>query len=189
MGTDVLYVDRREWFTETNTKWEEIRKREKITFAQARAVERNLTTARGVTPTVNHMVDSVRYGTRSSGMVIVVGTTEQFPVTAAVEITAGRFLTKTEAHSNRDLCVVGSEVAEKLFDGESPLGKRIRIAEQPFEVIGVLAKRGTIFGQISLDNQILIPIQRLIRNFRWDPSCTIQSSSPVFLFSSAASAS
>jgi len=33
MGTDVLYVDRREWFAESNIKWQDIMKREKITLS------------------------------------------------------------------------------------------------------------------------------------------------------------
>jgi putative ABC transport system permease protein len=38
----------------------------------------------------------------------------------------------------------------------------------------VLEKRGALFGQISLDNQVIIPIGKMIRRFRWDASCTIE---------------
>ena len=30
------------------------------------------------------------------------------------------------------------------------------------------------FGQMSLDNQVIIPTGKMFRGFRWDPSCTIQ---------------
>jgi putative ABC transport system permease protein len=83
-------------------------------------------------------------------------------------------MTKTEAYANRDLCVIGSEVAEKLFPRESPLGKRIRVATESLEVVGVLEKRGSVLGQMSLDNQVIMPIGKLTAGFRWDPSCTIQ---------------
>jgi putative ABC transport system permease protein len=174
MGTDVLYVDRREWFAESNAKWQDVMKRNKISLAQVRAVEKSMSMARGVAPTVMHMADSLHYETRSSGSVMIIGTNEQFLITGGIELSAGRFLTKAEAYANRSLCVIGSEIAEKLFLHESPLGKRVRTGDQSFEVIGVLQKRGTAFGHISLDNQIIIPIQRMIRGFRWEPSCTIQ---------------
>ena len=174
IGTDVLYVDQREWFIDSDRKWDAAAKREKITLAQVRAVERGMSLARGVTPTVMHGIDSVRFKNRSSGMVLLIGTNEQFLTTGGVTLAAGRFLTQMEAAGNRDLCVVGAEVAEKLFAGESPLGQKIRVGNESMEVIGVLEKRGSVLGQMSLDNQVVIPIGKMFRGFRWDPSCTIQ---------------
>ena len=174
IGTDVLYVDQREWFIDSDSKWDAAAKREKITLAQVRAVERGMSMARGVTPTVMHGIDSVRFKNRSSGLVLLVGTNEQFLTTGGVTLAAGRFMTAMEAAGNRDLCVVGAEVAEKLFLKEPPLGQKIRVGNETLEVIGVLEKRGSVLGQMSLDNQVVIPIGKMFRGFRWDPSCTIQ---------------
>ena len=174
IGTDVLYVDQREWFIESNERWESIGKRRKITLAQVRAVEKTMNMARGVAPFVVHEIESVRYNNRSSSMVVLIGTNEQFVVTGGVTLAAGRFLTQAEANANRDLCVVGADVAEKLFVHESPLGRKIHVGNESLEVVGVLEKRGSVFGQISLDNQVILPVQKMIRGFRWDPSCTIQ---------------
>ncbi len=174
IGTDVLYVDQREWFIESDAKWDAAAKRGKITLAQVRAVERGLSLARGVTPTVMHGIDSVRFKNRSSGLVLLIGTNEQFLTTGGVTLAAGRFMTAMEAAGNRDLCVIGAEVAEKLFLKEPPLGQKIRVGNESLEVIGVLEKRGSVLGQMSLDNQVVIPIGKMFRGFRWDPSCTIQ---------------
>jgi len=62
------------------------------------------------------------------------------------------------------VCVIGSMVATNLFPKESPLGKRIKIDQQPFEVIGVLEKLGT-FLDSSVDNQAIIPLPQLIAGF------------------------
>ncbi|MES2568878.1 MAG: ABC transporter permease [Verrucomicrobiota bacterium] len=174
IGTDVLYVDQREWFIDSSSRWEAAGKRSKITLAQVRAVEQSMNMARGVAPSVMHQIDSLRYKNRSSGMVMIIGTNEQFLVTGGVTLSAGRFMTKHEANANRDLCVIGADVAEKLFLNESPLGQKINASNQLLEVIGVLEKRGSVLGQMSLDNQIVIPIGKMFRGFRWDPSCTIQ---------------
>ena len=174
IGTDVLYVDQREWFIDSDSKWDAAAKRGKITLAQVRAVERGMTLARGVTPTVMHGIDSVRFKNRSSSMVMMIGTNEQFLITGGVALASGRFMTKAEAAGNRDLCVIGWDAAEKLFLNESPLGQKIRVGNESLEVIGVLEKRGSVLGQMSLDNQVVIPIGKMFRGFRWDPSCTIQ---------------
>jgi putative ABC transport system permease protein len=55
-------------------------------------------------------------------------------------------------------------VATNLFPKESPLGKRIKIDQQPFEVIGVLEKLGT-FLDSSVDNQAIIPLPQMIAGF------------------------
>ena len=174
IGTDVLYVDQREWFIDSNTKWDAVAKRGKITLPQVRAVERAMNMAKGVAPTVMHQIESVRYKNRASSMVTIIGTNDQFLITGGVTLTAGRFMTKAEASANRDVCVIGADVAEKLFLSESPLGQKIRAGNESLEVIGVLEKRGSVLGAMSLDSQIIIPIGKMFRGFRWDPSCTIQ---------------
>lgn len=174
MGSDVLHVSRREWFIDSDEKWRAQSKRRKITLMDARAVERSLGMTQGIAPAVEFNVASIRYKDRSSNMVRVVGTNEQFLVTGGVSVASGRFMTKTEAYANRDVCILGSEVAANLFVDESPLGQKIRVGNLPLEVIGVLEKRGTILGKVSLDNQIIIPIGKMVAGYRWDPSCTIQ---------------
>ena len=128
----------------------------------------------GVAPTVMHPIESVQYEERSSGLVTLIGTNDQFLVTGGITMAEGRFMTKTEAAANRDICIIGAEIAEKLFLNESPLGKRIRIGDQFLEVIGIVEKRGSVLGRMSLDNQVIIPIQKMVRGYRREPSCVIQ---------------
>jgi putative ABC transport system permease protein len=173
MGTDVLHVSRREWFSDSDDKWMAQSKRKKITLSEARALERNIGMTKGVAPSVDHMVPSIRYENRSSNMVRIIGTNEQYLVTAGLTMSSGRFMTKTEAYANRDVCILGSEVAENLFTNESPLGQKIHVGVYQLEVVGVLEKRGSVLGRMSLDNQIIIPIGKMTAGFRWDPSCTI----------------
>jgi putative ABC transport system permease protein len=174
IGTDVLYVSHRAWFIDSEEEWRAAQKRSKITLAQCRALERNLGNVRGVAPAVHYMVDLVRYKDRSSSMVTVIGTNEQFAITSGVTLSLGRFFTKAEAYANHDLCVIGSEVADNLFLNRAPLGEKIRVGEEHLEVIGVMEKRGSALGRMSLDNQIIIPIGKMVTGYQWDPSCSIQ---------------
>ncbi|RYD84132.1 MAG: FtsX-like permease family protein [Verrucomicrobiaceae bacterium] len=174
IGTDVLYVDQREWFIGSNSRWDSAGKRSKITLAQVRAVEREMNMAKGVAPTVMHGVESVRYKNRSSGMVMIIGTNEQYLITGGITLDSGRFMTKAEAYGNRAVCIIGADVATKLFERDSPLGHKVRVGEEQFEVLGVVEKRGSVMGRMSLDSQIIIPIGKMVSGFRWDPSCMIQ---------------
>src|SRR6202162_942189 len=62
---------------------------------------------------------------------------------------------------NRELArvaVLGAAVETRLFSGEDPIGKTIRIGDVPFQVQGVLMSRGSGPGGASLDDLILIPV-------------------------------
>jgi putative ABC transport system permease protein len=68
----------------------------------------------------------------------------------------GRFFTDEELQGRRRVCVLGSTVAEKLFEGRSPLGESILINSQRFDVIGLLGAKGEFWD--SPDDQIFIPL-------------------------------
>jgi putative ABC transport system permease protein len=71
------------------------------------------------------------------------GSGVQFPQIRGWEVDKGRFFTEQEVHGQAKVCVIGTTVKNNLFpDGEDPVGKTIRIAALPFEVIGVLESKG-----------------------------------------------
>jgi putative ABC transport system permease protein len=173
LGTDVLHVDQREWFIDSDVKWDAAQRRSRITLQQVRAVERGLDGVLGVAPVVMNGVPAVNYKNRSSSSVMLIATTDQYLTTSGITLSAGRFMTKAEAEGNRDVCVIGADIAEKLFIRESPIGKRLFAAGEALEVIGVIERRGTVLGQFNLDSQVIIPIRKMFTSFRWNPSCVI----------------
>jgi putative ABC transport system permease protein len=65
-------------------------------------------------------------------------------------------------------------VADKLFSGEPPLGKKLKIGVQSIEVIGILAKQGSLLGLESLDNEVIIPIPKFLESYSRNPDFQIQ---------------
>jgi putative ABC transport system permease protein len=148
-------------------------KRPEITWSQVRALERQLTRAQAVAPFVD-IRQPVKYKTRSSASVTIIGTTEQFMYTGGLNVADGRFMTAAEAEGGRPVCIIGSQTATNLFRDESPLGHRVSISGHPFEVVGVLEKQGEFMGTFSLDNQVVIPIRQLTSHFWHFPDYQIQ---------------
>lgn len=173
LGTDVLYVQRYDWFIDSHEEWVKQSRRKEITWHQVRELVRQVSTARAVAPFVD-VGASVEYGKVSAGSVQVIGTSEQFLLTSGTSIAEGRFLTLSEAAGGRPVCVLGSQTATNLFKGESPLGHRVSVGGHPFEVVGVLDKQGEFLGAFSLDNQVVIPIQQLTAHFWHFPDYTLQ---------------
>ncbi|MDR2673456.1 MAG: ABC transporter permease [Opitutaceae bacterium] len=87
------------------------------------------------------------------------GSDENYLTAFNHDIAAGRGLGPDDVALARAVCVLGSEIAEKLFPGEDPLGRLIRIGPQTYTVIGVLAEKGASLGQ-SQDGFVLVPITR-----------------------------
>ena len=164
VGVDVLYVMRDDWSgPDTEAEWRRIQKRPRLTIEQAAALERDLTLASDVTP-LNFDQRTIKFGKRSATGVQIVGSTDHLLQTGGISIADGRFLSAGDAEGGRPFCVIGSTVATNLFPHQSPLGQRIVIGQQPFEIIGVLEKQGDIFGQF--DNQAIIPLRQMMEDFQ-----------------------
>jgi putative ABC transport system permease protein len=72
-------------------------------------------------------------------------------------VSRGRGITDSDGSFGRSVMVIGPIPQHRLFPGQDPIGKTIRIGSHEFEVVGVLARRGAIGANI-LDNQVLIPL-------------------------------
>lgn len=173
LGTDVLYVQRFDWFISSHAEWVRQNRRREISWPQFKALERQLTSARAVAPIADTRA-TVKYKNRSATGVAIIGTTDQFLITGGLGVALGRFLTPEEAEGGRPVCVVGAQTATNLFRGEPILGSRIYIGGHPFVVVGVLEKQGEFLGAFSLDNQVIIPVRQLTAHFVPFPDYTIQ---------------
>ena len=173
IGADVLFVSRIAWIIESEAEWQRQNKRREISMQQVKLVERDLPMAESIAP-VFETRQSVVYKNHSSSLIRIVGTTDQYIYTAGFSMEQGRFLSETEAAAGRPVCVVGTNVANKLFQRESAIGKKINVGGRELEVIGVIEKRGSFLKAPSLDDKIIIPIPQLLTGFTRDPDFTIQ---------------
>lgn len=72
-------------------------------------------------------------------------------------VKSGRFITASQVERRERVAVIGNTVATNLFGTEDPVGKDIRIKNNPYKVIGVLESKGSgSFGN-DQDDVIYIP--------------------------------
>jgi putative ABC transport system permease protein len=177
IGTDVLYVNRIGWVAGSDVDWAKMLRRRDISLDQVRAVTRQLSIAKAIAPEYD-LGQTVKYRDRSADNVRIVGTTAEWLTVGGVSVAEGRFMSEDDGERGRPVCVIGNDVATNLFLLESPLGKEIKIGPRKLEVIGVLDKRGSFMGLISLDNQIIIPVPQLLSSFMRNPDFTIEVKAP-----------
>ena len=168
LGANVFYVSRFKWFNNSYEDWMSMRRRPPITLADSERAARLLTLAQAVVPEITDD-DTVKYKTRSADSVQINGMTEAFLQVRSYGVAEGRFFTAADGEGSQPVCVIGSDVATNLFRGESPVGARIKIANQSFQVIGVLEKQGMMFGD-SQDNRVIVPIREFLADIWNSPT-------------------
>lgn len=88
----------------------------------------------------------------------VLAITHDFGKIMPMEIANGRYFTPIESNSGKNVILLGSDIAENLFNMLDPVGKKVKVFNQKLEVIGVLKKEGEdLFGNTS-DRQVIIPM-------------------------------
>jgi putative ABC transport system permease protein len=103
---------------------------------------------------------------KTSPNLVVVGGDENYLELNGFALQAGRNLNRTDVSSGSNTCLLGYDVASRLFRGEPQraVNAQVRVNDIPFRVLGVLKSRGSSFG-FSRDNIIITSYQSLERNF------------------------
>jgi len=98
-----------------------------------------------------------RYKGRLIDEIELKGMTASFADIGREKVEYGRYLNDSDYQHNARVCVIGSDLVEKLFPSVDPLDKEVSLAGLPFRVIGVTEKMGSTFGQ-SQDNFAMVPL-------------------------------
>jgi putative ABC transport system permease protein len=131
-------------------------RRPRLRFEDATVVERGLT----VPSTVGVLSSSGgslvgEDGTEVENVNFVAASAEVFRI-RDLSIERGRAFTTPEDRTGQPVVVLGWEAADKLFGALDPIGRTVKVGGLPFRVIGVMEKRGSLFG-MSLDNNAVAP--------------------------------
>lgn len=91
------------------------------------------------------------------------GANEYFLDSNQFNIEFGRNFTPADIELARPLALIGKAIVDKLFVGENPLGKRLKVAGHTYTVVGVFAEKGSAFGN-SQDDIVMVPVTRFIND-------------------------
>ncbi|HTO87701.1 MAG TPA: ABC transporter permease [Thermoanaerobaculia bacterium] len=93
----------------------------------------------------------------------VQGVGVEWPFVRSWNVDKGAFFGESEVRAAAKVCVIGSTVANALFEGQDPVGQTVRIKNFPFRVVGVLeTKGGNMMGQ-DQDDTVIAPYTTVMR--------------------------
>ncbi|MDQ2664805.1 MAG: ABC transporter permease [Gemmatimonadota bacterium] len=141
--------------------WKQVAKRPMITRAEFAVVQAALPDAQAIALTSGFPtpLSNIGWKNREVGDVQIRGVTAGYQEVQDYTFDRGRPLMDVDEDQRRAVVVLGSEVADKLFENADPIGQQVELAKERFEVVGVLASKGRVLGQ-SFDAIALIPFSR-----------------------------
>jgi putative ABC transport system permease protein len=141
--------------------WKRVAKRPMITRAEYAVVRAALPDAEAIAITSGFPtpLSNIAWKNREVGDVQIRGVTAGYQEVQDYKFDRGRPLMDVDEEQRRAVVVLGSEVAQHLFEAADPIGQQVELAKERFEVVGVLASKGQVLGQ-SFDAIALIPFAR-----------------------------
>ena len=114
------------------------------------------------------VLERLAYRETETQPTVVYGADERFMEILGGGIAQGRLFTPTEARTGRMVALLEVEAAQKVFGRINPLGKTMRIAGRPFQVVGVYRKPENIFQPPGQEIAAIVPFEAARRSFRYD---------------------
>jgi putative ABC transport system permease protein len=130
-----------------------------LVLEDAKAIAEQVPSVKRVVPQIT-LTAVVQAGSKSSSSSIS-GVTPDFLTVRSFEVAQGRFMDERDLDAARNVVVIGPDLAKKLLPLGSAVGQQLRIRDQSFEVIGVMAPKGAVFGQ-NQDEAAYIPLTTMV---------------------------
>jgi putative ABC transport system permease protein len=130
-----------------------------LVLEDAEAIAEQVPSVKRVVPQIT--LNAVLQAGAKSASATVSGITPDFLTVRRFEVAQGRFLDQRDLEGARNVVVIGPDLRTKLLPVGSALGQQLRIRDQSFEVIGVMAPKGAVFGQ-NQDEAAYIPLTTMV---------------------------
>lgn len=186
LGSNTLFVHKWPWIFSDNFPWWEYVNRPEPSLRDYNGLKNRLELAKGVCFEVSANNRTIKYRSNSVEGVGLNAASQEYNLTWNLDFQDGRYFTENESRSGSPVCIIGAEIADGLFDGESPIGKQVKIMGRRVTVVGVFKREGDDMMGMSQDKKTLIPLNFAkgifdISNERYNPQVTVRGKDNISL--------
>ena len=161
LGSDVIYIEKWPWAPPEGEEWawwkymnRPLASLDEYEFIKEKSrYSRNVCFFSAVGRRIEYKNNNVEGAT-------IFGVSGGFQDIRSFELENGRYFSPIEARAGRNVVVIGSKIAQDLFEGANPVGKNIDLMGRKVQVIGVLEKEGKgTFDVFLLDEVAILPLE------------------------------
>jgi putative ABC transport system permease protein len=156
LGTNTVIVDKYGIITSFEEFINASRRNKDLTLSDANYLRERMTMAQEIGAQGNASAE-IRSAEQKMTNVNVRGVSANMINIDTTQPEYGRYIGAADDEHRRALALIGSEIADRLFNRRDVVGRGIKIDGLPFEIIGVAKEQGSFFGQ-SRDDFIIIPL-------------------------------
>ncbi|MBM4273210.1 MAG: ATP-binding cassette domain-containing protein [Deltaproteobacteria bacterium] len=127
-----------------------------LTPQDAEAIMNECPAVRATAPVVRARTQVI-YGNRNWVPIYIYGTTPSFLDVREWPVAEGEIFSEQDVRNGSKVCLLGQRLVKELFQGESPLGKEVRVNNVSFKVVGILSPKGANMMGIDQDDILLAP--------------------------------
>ena len=127
-----------------------------LKYEDARAIQSKIRNIDFVSPSVSGSYQIVNGNQNWNSS--VQGVTPEYVDIKSLVVESGSFISTDNINKRDRVAVIGTTVAENLFGSENPVGRNIRVNNQPFRVIGLLESKGQSSMGQDQDDVVIIPL-------------------------------
>lgn len=157
LGDNVLFVQKWPWVMDGNSPWWQYIKRPEPKLEELEEIQRRSNTIESAAFMIG-VNRTIKYQSKNIDNATIIAASYEYDKVMTFDLRDGRYFAPIESASGKPVVIIGSDIADELFENTDPIGRNIKIFGRNMEIIGVFAKEGeNIFGSTS-DNQSLIPL-------------------------------
>ncbi len=112
---------------------------------------------KSASPVVNASATKLVYGSSSYEPSSFIGTTPSYLTAHSYKLQEGTSFTAEAVSRHQRVAVIGQTVEQELFGGQSPIGQSIKVNGESFQIVGLLAAKGSN-GATNEDDVVMAPI-------------------------------
>jgi putative ABC transport system permease protein len=183
LGSKTIYIEKWPWGGFGDYPWWKYLQRPNASLRDYEALKDRISSADGVSYEISLDNKTLKYKSYSIEGASVEAASHDHYKTMNFDLSDGRYFTENESNSGTAVCLIGADLSEGLFPGQSATGKSLKVLGRKVQVVGVFAREGEDLLGVSSDKTLLLPLNFArniidIESDRYGPKIVVRGKNP-----------
>ncbi len=188
LGNDVIYIQKWPWVAneDGDYPWWKYMNRPLPGYKEMSELEHRVNSVEAVAYVASIGGQLIKYKNNTVENADILCVSHDYNKIKTFELQDGRYFTESESQSGKPIALIGASIQEALFPNGNAIGQELTVRGSKFTIIGVVKKEGSSMVDLSLDNELVIPVNFArnlvnLRSDRIDPYFMVKAKPKVLM--------